>query len=234
MKIIITLIYLFFVKTTFTQTIPANSKLVDSISVATIFTDSVKATLGISIPIYKVFEYVEKTNLHYLVLMENEYSKVDEKPLYNKIKLVDVISNNGVLKFHWAISDTLRKENKMDYPELSVWIWTKYLQLTDIDGDEIVEPIVVYGTKGENGISDGRIKIIILYKSKKHAIRHQNSDQDAGRFTQVDKAFYTLPKKIQTTITQIMTQIANDGNGIFPYGWQNNMKLKKLKFDEKN
>jgi len=41
-----------------------------------------------------------------------------------------------------------------------------------------------------------------------------------------------LPIKIQTKVKETMTQITENGNGIFPAGWQKNMKLKKLKFDE--
>jgi len=86
--------------------------------------------------------------------------------------------------------------------------------------------------RSQNNIDERKIKIITIYKGKKYVIRHQNSSMDWGRNTQVDKLFYTLPIKIQTKVKETMTQITENGNGIFPAGWQKNMKLKKLKFDE--
>jgi len=232
MKKFILILCLLVAKISFSQTIPANSQLVSDEMVAKLFTEKVKSDLGIDLPIYKVFEYNDKAGLHYLVLMENEYSKSEDKPLFDKIKLVDVLSSNGILKSNWTVTDFLKPEDVKNDPYFSIWTWTKYLQISDIDGDKIADPIIVYGMRSQNNIDEGKIKIITIYKGKKYIIRHQNSGMDWGRNTQVDKTFYSLPIKIQNKVKETMTKIAADGNGIFPYGWEKNMKLKKLKFDE--
>jgi len=232
MKKFILILCLLLAKISFSQTIPANSQLVSDEMIAKLFTEKVKTDLGIDIPIYKVIEYKDKAGLHYLTLMESEYSKNEDKPLFDKIKLVDAISTNGILKTNWTITDFLKPEDVKNDPYFSIWIWTKFLQINDIDGDGISDPIIVYGIRSQNNIDEGKIKIITIYKGKKYVIRHQNSSMDWGRNTQVDKLFYTLPIKIQTKVKETMTQITENGNGIFPAGWQKNMKLKKLKFDE--
>jgi len=149
---------MFVAKISFAQTIPANSQLVSDEMVAKLFTEKVKTDLGIDIPIYKVFEYNDKAGLHYLVLMENEYSKIEDKPLFDKIKLVDAISTNGILKSNWNVTDFLKPEDVKDDPYFSIWTWTKYLQITDIDGDGISDPIIVYGLRSSNNTDEGKIK----------------------------------------------------------------------------
>lgn len=83
-----------------------------------------------------------------------------------------------------------------------------------------------------NGASDGRIKIIILQNNQKIAIRHQNGVLDGERYTQVDAAFYELPKAIQQQVVKQMNAIMENDSGIFPSGWQEQMKAKKLRLAE--
>jgi len=232
MKKSILILCLLVTKISFSQTIPVNSKLLTPETSAQLFTENVKTDLKITLPIAHVYEYNDKAGLHYLALMENQYSNVEAKPLYDKVVLVDAISANGVLKENWRITDFIKPEDVVTDPHYSMWIWTKYLHLSDLDGDKLADPIVVYGLRGIYNSGEGKIKIITISKGKKYAIRHQNSDMDWGRNTQVDKLFYTLPVKIQTKVKEVMTKITEDGNGIFPAGWEKNMKLKKLKFDE--
>jgi hypothetical protein len=47
------------------------------------------------------------------------------------------------------------------------------------------------------------------------AIRHQDSDLDEGRSTQVDKEFHALPPKLRESIKRKMEAINKAGQGIF-------------------
>ena len=135
-------------------------------------------------------------------------------------------------EFQWTINDFRLKANEVS-EEKSIWFWSKYIELNDIDGDKIIEPIITYGTSGINGTNDGRIKILTYYKNNKSAIRHQNGILDPERNTKPDKEFYELPSQIQIRVKEIMKGMTLDNNAIFPYGWEEAMMNKKLAFDEK-
>ena len=104
--------------------------------------------------------------------------------------------------------------------------WSISCQFNDIDGDGLVEPILVYGTFGPNGYDDGRAKIILLYKGQKVAIRHQNGVLDNERKTQVDLTFYALPSKIQDHVKQIMATMVEKKHAIFPSAYEEKMSKK--------
>ena len=106
------------------------------------------------------------------------------------------------------------------------------LKGSDFDKDGLIDPIIIYGTSGNNGTEDGRIKILIYYKGKKHAIRHQNGSLDFERNTQVDADFYNLPISIQKHVRKVMKKMTDNNHAIFPYGWEENMDAKKTYFDE--
>ena len=40
-----------------------------------------------------------------------------------------------------------------------------------------------------------------------------------------------MPEIIQNKVKETMTKIGKDRNGSFPYDWEKNMNLKKLKFN---
>lgn len=111
--------------------------------------------------------------------------------------------------------------------------WSKFSSFEDADKDGIVDPIIVYGTRNEEGVYDNsRIKILIIYKGIKVFIRHQNSIEDRGRYMKIDKMFYTLPVSIQKNIKALMKRIVTTNNRIFTYGWEKNMAQKKTIFSE--
>lgn len=96
--------------------------------------------------------------------------------------------------------------------ESTIWFWTSDISFKDYDGDGLIEPVIVYGTWGINGYDDGRVKIIIFYKGKKVAIRHQSSVLDGGRSTEYDAAYESLPKKLKEDLEVKMAAIAKRRN----------------------
>jgi len=209
------------------QTIVESKVLTDSI-VQTVFTDAIKKELGIRFPIFRAYEYNDKLGKHYLVLTEN---KLDDKLTNDTIKAFNINANSSKLTIQWTINDFRLKKNEVS-EEKSIWFWSKYIELNDIDGDEIIDPIIVYGTSGINSVGDGRIKILTYYKNTKHAIRHQNGELDFQRNSKVDKEFYSIPTQIQRRVMQIMKAMTQDNNAIFSAGWEEAMKDKKIVLDE--
>lgn len=228
----IVLLFCFFSYQFYSQTIPINSRLLSNNEISELFKESVKKELGIRFKLFKTFQYKDTLGIHYLVLTENEYIKEGKNTLNDSIKAIDVLSSNNKLTINWTINDFINSQKNKEPSDINIWFWTKYVQLLDLDKDGIIDPIIVYGTSSKNGTSEGRVKIITIYKNKKSVIRHQNSDMDFDRNTQVDQSFYLLPNQFQTKVKEIIVNITTDGNAIFPYGWQKNMLNKKLKFDE--
>ncbi|MBS1684135.1 MAG: hypothetical protein JSS76_05240 [Bacteroidetes bacterium] len=123
--------------------------------------------------------------------------------------------------------------NNPNSEEYSIWFWSRYCTIEDIDKDGYLDPIIIYGSAGMNYTGDGRIKIMVKHGARSVSfIRHQNGTLDYDRKTTVDNAFYLLPSAITQRVKGIMTQIQKDKNAIFPYGWQQAMDKHKTYFDE--
>jgi hypothetical protein len=123
--------------------------------------------------------------------------------------------DSGKLRKVWEINDHAIHDPKIEGVEQSISFWTKYIEFTDFDGDGLIEPIIVYGSKSDSDLASGRIKFIIYYKGKKVAIPHQDSDLDEGRSTQIDKEFYTLPPKLKESVKNKVLAMNKAGQAIF-------------------
>lgn len=191
-----------------------------------IFGDEARSSLGIDFPILKAWRYADKSGKHYLVLTEREYDKREGGALYDAIKAFSVGVGKSGLTRDWLVKDFVEIADQ----ERSIWFWTKYIDIGDYDGDGLVDPILVYGTSGVNDLEDGRVKIIIYYKQKKVAVRHQNSIDDYGRHTKVDKQFYELPEPLQDRVKEIMHRMEQDENTVFP-AYKQGMNQRKTFID---
>jgi hypothetical protein len=199
---------------------------------ALLFTDSLKQALNLNYPVFRVYQYADKSGQFYCVLTESNDSAGKQKDTFNhSIKAVNLKIENGMLKKTWELNDFIIKNSN---EEKAIWFWTKYIDFKDYDGDSSADPIIIYGTSAMNGYSDGRIKILIYHNGQKTVIRHQNGVLDFERQTQIDSSFYTLPPVLQTAVKQKIALIIKNEQGIFPYDWQNDMKNKKALIRQRN
>lgn len=216
------------------QSISKNVEVLTKDQVYALFPDSVLKKLNITFPIFKAYQYTDVQGLHYCLLTESQDEvSVNNDVINKKIKAVTFQNINGSYVQQWEINDHINEDAMKGFPEQSIWFWTKYTQFEDYDNDGLMDPIVIYGTSGNNAYDDGRIKFIIYYKGKKIAIRHQNGVLDDERDTRVDKAFYSLPVKLQSAVKQKMNLMVEKNHAIFPYGWQKAMQNKKTFFSER-
>ena len=216
--------------TVFAQKSLVKSEFLTLKKTAALFPDTVRKTLGIIFPISRAYKYADKSGQYYCVLTESRNKITEDRDTTNRnIKAINCKVDKGSLTKIWEINDNLIKNNN---DETSIWFWTKYLNFKDYDGDDLADPVIIYGTSAANGYDDGRIKILIYYKGKKIAIRHQNGILDSERETQGEKAFYDLPQTLQASIKQKMELMVKNDQAIFPAGWQAAMKNKKTTFSE--
>ena len=231
-KKLILLLTLLFTHLGFCQDMTISSKQLNPQEIDSIFTDVLKTKLQIEYSIYRIYEYNDKLGKHFIVMTENEFECNEKEQCFNAIEAFCYSQKDGLYTLSWSLKDFILPEGNEVSEEYSISFWTKYFELKDYNDDGIVDPIMVYGTFGMNGTSEGRIKILTYHNGIKKAIRHQNGTLDFERNTKVDDKYYELPKGIQNRVHKIMQSITENNHGIFPNGWQTAMKNKKLKFDE--
>lgn len=215
----------------YAQNSKENSTEISTKEIERLFPDSIKKAMNIIYPIFKVFKYNDKSGNYFCFFTENNsYINSKNDTFNDKIRAIAIKEFNGSYNKLWEINDFIVKNNNMEY---NIWFWTKYMEFKDLDGDKIIDPIIIYGTLGKNDFDDGRLKIIIFYKGRKIAIRHQNGVFDFEREIKVDKTFYELPEEIQTFIINLMIKIEKNNQAIFPAYWQKDMRNNKTIINER-
>ncbi|WP_157730196.1 M949_RS01915 family surface polysaccharide biosynthesis protein [Tenacibaculum jejuense] len=174
-----------------------------------IFSSAKKKVLKIKYPIVRVYKYNDRTGENYLVLTERKDIRNSIETKQNdSIQAFNFRLKNGLLKEEWSLRDFIYKDKYIE--ESSIWFWTKYIEVKDYDGDGFMEPIIIYGTNEEDH-GDDRMKILVYHKDEKKAIRHQNSDLDDARTTQVDASVFKMPLLIRKKIKTLLEEIDEKG-----------------------
>lgn len=211
----------------YAQQVKNNSGILSPAATTTIFSDDIVKQFKLQHPIRRVYSYHDQSGDYYLALCESIDEITKDDTLHQKIKAVNLKkTENGFVKT-WELNDFINS-NDLNNGEESIWFWTKFCEVKDLDGDGIADPLLVYGSSGMNGYDDGRIKIILNYKGQKIAVRHQNSTMDEGRNIQIDAAFYALPSSIQQHVRALMKTLAEKDFALYPDEYEKAMDKKKL------
>lgn len=214
---------------------PAEKKVSEpEISVETwVDTLNTEQELGLFSEKFTFKEYIENDEKHALFFNAHSYKTESGREFQDSLLVSSVLIQDEVQVVEWEMQDFIRKT---EIEELSaehhIEFWEEYISTVDRDADGLVDPILVYGSLGINGLDDGRVKILIYHKGNKIGIRHQSGVLDFHRNTQVDTSFYHLPDTIQTHVQAMMEKIVDERDVIFPAGWREAMKAKKTYFDE--
>ncbi|SDG58506.1 M949_RS01915 family surface polysaccharide biosynthesis protein [Chitinophaga filiformis] len=215
-------------KQLYAQQVKTRSEILSQALTATVFTDDYIKQYGLKYPIRRAYAYEDQSGAYYLVLCESIDDITKDDTLHQRIQAVNLKKSDKDLVKTWELNDFINSNDQSSGQETSIWFWTKFCEVKDLDGDGNTDPLLVYGSSSDNGYDDGRIKIILYYKGQKIAIRHQNSTMDEGRNIQIDAAFYTLPKSIQQHIRQLMQTLSEKGFALYPHEYENAMAQKKL------
>ncbi|WP_025741216.1 M949_RS01915 family surface polysaccharide biosynthesis protein [Aquimarina pacifica] len=206
------------------------SGLLTEQEVNAIFTRGVKKQLDMRCAIHSAYKYKDSssTNDQYLVLTEDRFNfKEENDTVYNFIKAFDLRYEDQQFKKRFTVEDEIDKEW-----ETSIWFWTKYSEIADIDHDGKTDIILVYGTTGPDMFTDGKIKIVIFNAGKKTSIRHHNSELNDGRYTKIKKTFYTRSIEMQNAVKEKMRLMEQNGHARFPTNWQAQMDKKESRLGE--
>ena len=228
-KIIALFLFSLFIWKANAQTDTTSSKILTKEEANEFFTATFKKKNLINFPIFRAYTYTDKSGTYYVALTESADTVNKEKDTVNyTIKAFNFKVDKGIALKKWEINDFRLPNVKSEEKESSIWFWTKYCAFNDLDKDGLIDPVIVYGTFGKEGYSDGRVKILTFYKGQKVAIRHQNSVLDPSRKTQVDATFYTLPGKIQAHVKEIMAKMVEKKHSLFPATYLEKMEKKAL------
>jgi hypothetical protein len=174
------------------------ASVLSSAEIKTILTDSAKKEFKLSFPISQVCKYTDKSGNYFCVFMESNDSTglTAEKPdtFSRNIRAVDLRLVGNTLTKVWELNDHILTNSEHEY---AIWFWKKYCSFEDYDGDGLIDPFLVYGTWGDGGYENGRVKFIIYLKGKKYAMRHQSSTFDEVRSTEFDAGYDSIPKKLR-------------------------------------
>ncbi|TGE23702.1 hypothetical protein E5K00_00375 [Hymenobacter aquaticus] len=203
------------------QTPPTTSVVLTTGQARALLPDAVKRELRITYPVFRVYKCPDKTGLRYYVLTESRDVVAEGNDTLNRrIQAVVLTAPGGKLTRSWEVNDFVDQARE----EKSIWFWTKYCAFQDYDRDGEIDPILVYGTSA--GDDEGRIKLILYYRGRKIALRHQAGVLDIQRSIQVEKAFYALPAAMQAAVRHKLALLEKDNLTILPHGWPEAMRRK--------
>jgi len=124
-----------------------------------------------------------------------------------------------------TVSDSAPKEMA------GVQWWTKLTELNDVDGDGLVDPILVYrfyaSDKGKmvSDAFEGRLKLIAFHRDAKAAIRAVTGDLDLQRSTTASASYFKLPPVLQRHLVRKMSQMYDEHQ----FGFDNSHAFKPQK-----
>lgn len=193
-----------------------------------LFPQAVKTQFGVRFPVFKAFAYQDQSGSNYVLLTEAFDSVIHDGPnadtLHQSIKAISLRATVDGYTKNWEINDFIDKS----MGETSIWFWSKSCSFTDLDGDGVSDVFIAYstGVPEEDG-AGGRLKLILFYKGKKIAIRHQDSELDEGRETRVDAEFYALPVVVQRKGIAILKRIEENKEAYLGSSWEEGMAKHK-------
>ncbi|RQO39723.1 hypothetical protein DBV14_30665 [Variovorax sp. KBW07] len=161
---------------------------------------------GFELTVFKRFCYVDKSGSYALVLGEKQDRPFAKEQLSSSIQAVlyKVERDNGLTR-QWSIRDFAGPDDG------GINFRSKLIELTDIDGDGLVDPIVVYRffARGDDGAVStddfsGGIKLITFHKGRKATIHAITGDLDGDRKTIGNSNYFDLPKPIRQHLVKKM------------------------------
>ncbi|NVM90959.1 M949_RS01915 family surface polysaccharide biosynthesis protein [Variovorax sp. SG517] len=168
--------------------------------------DTLKKT-GFELPVFKCYCYSDKAGSHVLLLGEKQDLSFAEEKLSSAIQaaLYKVGADGASLTPEWSIRDFAGKY------EAGLNFRTKLIELADIDGDGLVDPVLVYRFFERDGAGrivdddySGRIKIVTFHQGRKATIQAITGELDGDRKTTANTGYFALPKPVQQHLVKKM------------------------------
>jgi hypothetical protein len=162
----------------------------------------------VSLPVLAHFCYRDDSGNYVVYLTESGDRRYDGETLSSKIGAhLFKIHAGPILVPRGTVNDSA------SVGMAGVQWWTKLTELNDIDGDGLVDPILVYrfypseGGKLVDDVYEGRLKIIVFHRDTKAAIRAITGDLDPHRSTTASAPYFKLPPILQKHLVRKMRRM---------------------------
>ena len=170
-------------------------------------------TAGVEFPVFKRYCYADKSGSFALLLGEKQDLAFPEEQLSSAIQAaLYKVEDGRALTKQWAIRDFAGKD------EAGVNFRSKLIELADIDGDGLIDPILVYRFFNPDGADHvdtdafvGRIKIVAFHQGRKVTIQAITGHLDGERATTANGNYFTLPKPVQQHLVKKMAAMYEAG-----------------------
>lgn len=168
---------------------------------------------GVEFPVFKRYCYTDASGSFALLLGETQDLAFPEEQLSSAIQAaLYKVEGGRVLARQWAIRDFAGKD------EAGVNFRSRLIELTDIDGDGRVDPILVYRFFNPDGAGHvdtddfvGRIKIVAFHQGRKVTIQAITGHLDGERATTANGNYFALPKAVQQHLVKKMAAMYEAG-----------------------
>lgn len=155
-------------------------------------------------PVFKGFAYTDKGGSWKVLLCENQVQRTAKDTLSTALQALCLLEDHGGYLEKWAINDFIEKEAG----ESRIWFATSYCAFRDLDGDGRFDPQIVYMTFDGDGIR--RVKLIVVYKNVKYAVRAVEHMLDEGRSLQYGAGFAQLPAPIRAAVEKTLQRMREE------------------------
>ena len=183
-------------------------------------------TAKVTLPVFDHFCYRDSSGDYVVYLTESRDRRYDGEVLSSKIGAYLFKINAGpTLALKGTVSD-----GALDGMAGVRW-WPKLTELSDIDGDGLVDPVLVYRFYASaNGkmLSDpyeGGLKMIVFHRDAKAAIRAITGDLDLQRSTTASAPYFKLPPVLQKHLVRKMNRMYDENQ----FGFDNSHAFKPQK-----
>mgnify|MGYP000858025055 CR=1 FL=1 len=163
-------------------------------------------------PIYQGFSYQDKSGSWKILLCENQMKKAAKDTISTALQAVCLLEDHGGYLEKWSINDFVEKEAE----EERIWFTTSYCSFRDLDRDGRIDPVITYMTTDIDGIR--RVKIFVVYKNEKYAVRAVEHVSDYGRKLEYAAGYSKLPAQIRAHVEQLLARIRKERGVLLKHG----------------
>lgn len=160
-----------------------------------------KVPAGVAVPakVVKVFCYEDASGTYRAFLSESQDRFPGKEPLSSRLTAtgVRIRSDSGAL-VAWTVEESARTD------EAGGYFGTKLAEWTDLDGDGLVDPVLVVRycrRDGQGGYEEdpfsGRMKNIVLHGPSRAQVEGISGLLDHERSLKADSAYFALPQAIR-------------------------------------
>lgn len=183
-------------------------------------------TAKVTLPVFDHFCYRDSSGDYVVYLTESRDRRYDGETLSSKI---------GAYLFKINAGPTLALKGTVSDGALAgmagVHWRPKLIELSDIDGDGLVDPVLVYrfyaGEDGKvlNDPYEGGLKMIVFHRDAKAAIRAITGNLDLQRSTTASAPYFKLPPVLQKHLVRKMKRMYDEHQ----FGFDNSHAFKPQK-----